>query len=66
MNDRKIAENIRWIRECENLTQDIVAKELGLSQSAYSRRESGRQSFSASEVGAIARLAKADIRTIFR
>jgi transcriptional regulator with XRE-family HTH domain len=66
MNDRQISDNIRNLRERQELTQDAIAQVLGLSQSAYSRRETGRQSFSGAEIGAIARVAKADIREIFR
>jgi transcriptional regulator with XRE-family HTH domain len=66
LDDRTISENIRSLREQKELTQAVVAQVLGLSQSAYSKRESGQQSFSAFEVAAIARVTKADIRSIFR
>jgi transcriptional regulator with XRE-family HTH domain len=66
LDDRTISQNIRALREQSELTQKVVAQVLGLSQAAYSKRENGRQSFSASEASAIARVAKADIREIFR
>jgi transcriptional regulator with XRE-family HTH domain len=63
--DRLVSENIRALREREDLTQRVVAEVLGLSQPAYSRRESGLQVFSAGEARAIALFAKVDIKKIF-
>ncbi|MEO5569522.1 MAG: helix-turn-helix transcriptional regulator [Bacteroidia bacterium] len=36
-----IGNNIKRIRELKNLSQEYVANNLGISQSAYSRRELG-------------------------
>lgn len=42
--------NIRMIRIKQRLSQKFIAKELGLNQSQYSRRENGSIDFSVSEI----------------
>lgn len=46
----KIHEQVKVIRENKKLSQDFIAHELGLSQSQYSRRESGEITFNADEI----------------
>lgn len=46
----KLHERVKTIREEKKLSQDSVAHELGLSQSQYSRRESGEIKFDADEI----------------
>lgn len=65
MDDNGIAARIREIRESNDLSQQAIAEILYISQSAYSRRETGLTEFSAGEVKAIAQFTKADIRKIF-
>ncbi|HEY9825110.1 MAG TPA: helix-turn-helix transcriptional regulator [Stenomitos sp.] len=65
MDDRYISERIRALREEAGLSQQEIAAELNLCQSAYSRRETGDRTFSAGEVWAIARRTGTDIRKIF-
>lgn len=43
-------ERVKNIREEKRFSQDFIAHELGLSQSQYSRRESGEIKFNADEV----------------
>lgn len=43
-------ERVKNIREEKKFSQDFIAHELGLSQSQYSRRESGEIKFNADEV----------------
>lgn len=38
---KKVAENIRSLREYRNYTQDYLAAKLGISQNAYSKIELG-------------------------
>lgn len=38
---KKVAENIRRLREYRNYTQDYLAAKLGISQNAYSKIELG-------------------------
>lgn len=46
----KLHERVKTIREEKKLPQDFIAHELGLSQSQYSRRESGEIKFDADEI----------------
>jgi transcriptional regulator with XRE-family HTH domain len=46
----KLREKIKHVREERKLSQDFIAHELGLSQSQYSRRESGEIKFIAEEI----------------
>lgn len=43
MNDTKIGENIRKIRELKGFSQDYMASQLNISQRAYSNIESGNR-----------------------
>ncbi len=49
-NIMKLHEKVKTIREEKKLSQDFIAHELGLSQSQYSRRESGEIKFDADEI----------------
>lgn len=46
----KLHEKIKHVREDRKLSQEFIANELGLSQSQYSRRESGETKFIAEEL----------------
>jgi transcriptional regulator with XRE-family HTH domain len=46
----KIIHNIKTIRESKNLTADYIAQQIGISQSTYSRKESGESDFSLPEL----------------
>lgn len=63
--DRTISERIRELRQERELSQAAIASELDMSQSAYSRRESGVQTFSGGEILQIVRQTGADVSKIF-
>jgi transcriptional regulator with XRE-family HTH domain len=46
----KIIHNIKTIRESKNLTADYIAQQMGISQSTYSRKETGESDFSLPEL----------------
>lgn len=50
MIKEKIINNIKTIRESKNLTADYIAQQMGISQSTYSRKETGESDFSLSEL----------------
>jgi transcriptional regulator with XRE-family HTH domain len=50
MIKEKIINNIKTIRESKNLTADYIAQQMGISQSTYSRKESGDTDFSLTEL----------------
>ncbi len=51
-----IGQKIKKIRELKNLTQDYMASQLGLTQSAYSKMESGEMDIPYTRVEDIARI----------
>jgi transcriptional regulator with XRE-family HTH domain len=53
---KKIHKNIRILRYLNELSQENIAYELGLSQSQYSRRENGVIEFSVSEILKLSKL----------
>jgi transcriptional regulator with XRE-family HTH domain len=53
---KKIHKNIRILRNLNELSQENIAYELGLSQSQYSRRENGVIEFSVSEILKLSKL----------
>lgn len=50
----EIYRKVKLIREYKNLSQEFVAHELGMSQSQYSRRETGEVPFSVVEIERLA------------
>jgi transcriptional regulator with XRE-family HTH domain len=50
MLKEKIIHNIKTIRESKNLTAEYIAQQMGISQSTYSRKESGESDFSLPEL----------------
>jgi transcriptional regulator with XRE-family HTH domain len=50
MIKEKIINNIKTIRESKNLTADYIAQQMGISQSTYSRKETGESDFSLTEL----------------
>lgn len=46
----KIVNNIKTIRESKNLTEEHIAQQMGISQSAYNRKENGESDFTLSEL----------------
>jgi len=61
----KLHEKVKQLREEKKLSQDYMAHELGLSQSQYSRRESGQISFVAEEISQLAKLMETTIAELY-
>jgi transcriptional regulator with XRE-family HTH domain len=53
---KKIHIKIRQLRKLNELSQENIASELGLSQSQYSRRENGMMDFTVKEIIKISKL----------
>lgn len=65
LNLMKLHEKIKHVREEKKLSQDFIAHELGLSQSQYSRRESGEIKFIAEEVSQISKALETKIADLY-
>lgn len=61
----KLHERIKSIREEKKLSQESVAYELGMSQSQYSRRESGEVNFLADEIMIISKALDTKIAELY-
>src|SRR6478736_2881555 len=61
----KLHEKIKHVREERKLSQDFIAHELGLSQSQYSRRESGEVKFIAEEIIQLSKALDAKIAELY-
>lgn len=61
----KIHERIKSIREDKRLSQELLAHELGLSQSQYSRRESGEIKFVAEEIAQLSKALETKIAELY-
>lgn len=64
-DDLTISQRLKTARENLDIPQQAVADVLNISQSAYSRRETGIHNFTAGEAVKVARFIKADVRKIF-
>lgn len=62
----KLGNKIKKLREMLNFTQEHVAGELEISQSAYSRKESGDTEITFQELEKIATLFKVDVVDIIK
>jgi len=62
MND--IARNIKQIRELKSYTQDYMAQELGISQSAYVKIEQGTTTLKIDRLQQIADILEVDLSTL--
>lgn len=61
----KVHERVKLLREDKKFSQDYIAHQLGLSQSQYSRRESGEIKFIADEISQLAKLLETSISNSF-
>lgn len=61
----KLHERVKHIREQKRISQESVAYELGMSQSQYSRRESGEVNFLAEEIGLLSQALDTKISEIY-
>jgi transcriptional regulator with XRE-family HTH domain len=61
----KIHERIKSIREEKKLSQEAIAYSIGLSQSQYSRRESGESRFTADEIMALSKALDTHISELY-
>ncbi|MCJ0741350.1 MULTISPECIES: helix-turn-helix domain-containing protein [Pedobacter] len=58
---RRVATNIRKIREKKNYTQDYIAAKLGISQNAYSKIELGYSKISLDRLFHLAHLLDTEV-----
>ncbi len=58
---RRVATNIRKIREKKNYTQDYIAAKLGISQNAYSKIELGYSKISLDRLFHLANLLDTEV-----
>ncbi|MBN9293163.1 MAG: helix-turn-helix transcriptional regulator [Flavobacteriia bacterium] len=61
----KLHERVKYIREQKRISQESVAHELGMSQSQYSRRESGEVNFLAEEIGILSKALDTKVSEIY-
>lgn len=61
-----MANNIKTIRESKNISQDKLAKILGISASALSNKEAGRRPFSVEEVLILEEVLNVTVRQMFK
>lgn len=61
-----MANNIKTIRESKNISQDRLAKILGISASALSNKEAGRRPFSVEEVLILEEVLNVTVRQMFK
>lgn len=61
----RLHEKIKHVREERKLSQDFIAHELGLSQSQYSRRESGEIKFIAEEIIQLSKVLETKIADLY-
>lgn len=59
-----IGYNIRKLRELKNLTQEFLAKELGMTQSSYSKIETGESDLAVSKLYKISEIIGVDVSQI--
>lgn len=59
-----VGTNIKHIRELQNLTQEFVAQELGISQAAFARIETGSVIPRVDKLQRIAEILKVDVSTL--
>lgn len=62
---QSIADSVRAERHRRRKTQDQAAREIGITQDAYARRESGKVSFSAAELLVIAEAFGMDVAEFY-
>jgi transcriptional regulator with XRE-family HTH domain len=60
-----ISNKIKTLREDKKISQEYIAHELGLSQSQYSRRESGEIKFIAEEIGKLSKILEVPVSHIY-
>jgi transcriptional regulator with XRE-family HTH domain len=61
----KIHEKIKEIREFKKISQEVIAYELGLDQSQYSRRENGEIKFVVDEIELISKILDTKISQLY-
>ena len=60
-----MCQSLKVIRKESNLTQEDVARMLGLTRQAYSHKEKGIRKFSIEEALALSDIFNTDVRNIF-
>lgn len=58
--------NIKAIRESRKLTQECVARSLGIAASSYSNKEAGRRPFTVKEVLKMEEIFMVSVRDMFK
>jgi transcriptional regulator with XRE-family HTH domain len=61
----KLNEKVQYFRETKRLSQESVAYELGITQSQYSRRESGAIKFNSDEIALLGKLFEVSASELF-
>jgi transcriptional regulator with XRE-family HTH domain len=61
----KLNDKVKLFRENKRLSQESIAFELGLSQSQYSRRESGNIKFNSDEVLKLTKILEVSLDNLF-
>lgn len=64
MNIEKLAENIKNLRELKNITRDMMADELKMSLSGYSKIERGEVDLTISKIAKISEVLEVDISRV--
>lgn len=62
----KIADRIKYYRNMLRLSQEFVAKRIGVSRPAYTKMENGSPEFSANHLGILANLFKVRVEDFFK
>ncbi len=63
---KRVASNIRCVREYRNYTQDYVARKIGISQNAYSKLELGFHKLSLERLFQIAEVLDIDCTVLLQ
>ncbi|MBA3986867.1 MAG: helix-turn-helix transcriptional regulator [Flavobacteriales bacterium] len=60
-----IYDKVKTLREDKKISQEFMAHQLGLSQSQYSRRESGEIKFVVEEIAQLAKVLETSVAELF-
>jgi transcriptional regulator with XRE-family HTH domain len=56
---------VKEIREAKGITQEAIAKELGITQASYSYKENGKRGFKPKELLLLEKILNVSIREMF-
>lgn len=65
INTMKLHEKVRYYREAQGISQEFAAHKMGITQSQYSRRESGNIKFNTDEVILLSNILKVEPSVLF-